>query len=78
MAKNQRGIGIAMSYISVGIGLFTTIFYTALVNKVLGMPLEQVVVFRRGFEPFESKRYQTLEDPIYQKVIEGGTGDYER
>ena len=32
MAKNQRGIGIAMSYISVGIGLFTTIFYTALVN----------------------------------------------
>ena len=37
MAKNQRGIGIAMSYISVGIGLFTTIFYTALVNKVLGI-----------------------------------------
>lgn len=37
MAKNQRTIGIAMSYISVGIGLFTTIFYTALVNKVLGM-----------------------------------------
>lgn len=48
------------------------------VNKVLGMPLEQVVVFRRGFEPFESKRYQTLEDPIYQKVIEGGKVDYER
>lgn len=37
MVKNQRGIGIAMSYISVGIGLFTTIFYTALVNNILGM-----------------------------------------
>jgi len=37
MARSQRGMGIAMSYISVGIGLFTTIFYTALVNKVLGM-----------------------------------------
>ena len=37
MARSQRGIGIAMSYISVGIGLFTTIFYTALVNKILGM-----------------------------------------
>jgi len=40
------------------------------VNKVLGMPLEQVVVFRRGSEPFVSRRYQTLNDPIYQKMIE--------
>lgn len=38
-------------------------------NKVMSMPLEQVVVFRRGSEPFVSKRYQTLNDPIYQKVM---------
>ena len=35
------------------------------INKVASMPLEQVVVFRRGSEPFVSRRYQTLNDPLY-------------
>ena len=39
-------------------------------HKVLSMPLEQVVVFRRGFEPFISRRYQILNDSIYQKLME--------
>lgn len=38
-------------------------------NKVMAMPLEQVVVFRRGSEPYVSRRYQILDDPIYQNVI---------
>lgn len=37
MAKSQRGIGIAMSYISVAIGLVTTMLYIPLVNRTLGM-----------------------------------------
>ncbi len=39
------------------------------INKVASMPLEQVVVFRRGVEPFVSKRYQTLNDPIYRQIM---------
>jgi len=37
MARSQRGIGIAMSYISVAIGLLTTVVYTPLINRTLGM-----------------------------------------
>lgn len=40
-------------------------------NKVMSMPLEQVVVFRRGSEPYEAKRYQLLKDPVYQQVMAG-------
>lgn len=35
--KSQRGIGIVMSYISVAIGLLTTVVYTPLINRTLGM-----------------------------------------
>lgn len=37
MARSQRGIGIAMSYISVAVGLITTLLYNPLINRVLGM-----------------------------------------
>lgn len=37
MARSQRGIGIVMSYISVAIGFLTTIIYTPLINRTLGM-----------------------------------------
>lgn len=40
-------------------------------NKVMAMPLEQVVVFRRGSEPFVSRRYQTLNDPEYLRAVDG-------
>lgn len=39
-------------------------------NKVMSMKLEQVIVFRRGSEPFVSRRYQLLDDPVYQQVID--------
>ncbi|MCR5323757.1 MAG: type IV secretory system conjugative DNA transfer family protein [Lachnospiraceae bacterium] len=39
------------------------------VNKVMSMPLEQVVVFRRGNEPYVSRRYQILDDPVYKQVM---------
>lgn len=39
-------------------------------NRVMTMPLEQVVVFRRGSEPYIGRRYQTLNDPEYQRIIE--------
>ena len=45
-------------------------------NKVMTMPLEQVVVFRRGSEPYVSRRYQILEDAIYREVM--GSEMYER
>ena len=38
-------------------------------KMVLSMPLEQVVVFRRGEEPFVSRRYQILNDPLYQVLM---------
>lgn len=38
------------------------------VNKVMSMPLEQVVVFRRGNEPYVSRRYQILDDPLYKEI----------
>lgn len=38
-------------------------------HKVLSMPLEQVIVFRRGAEPVVARRYQTLEDPVYLEEV---------
>lgn len=38
-------------------------------NKVLSMPREQVIVFRRGSEPVVAKRYQTFQDPVYQELM---------
>ncbi len=38
-------------------------------NTVMSMPLEQVIVFRRGSEPFVSRRYQILDDPAYQRAM---------
>ena len=38
-------------------------------NKVLSMPLEHVIVFRRGSEPVEALRYQTLKDSRYQQLL---------
>lgn len=45
--------------------------------KVMTMPLEQVVVFRRGSEPVISTRYRTLEDPVYLKLTADGEKDRE-
>ena len=36
MAKSQRGIGIAMSYISVAIGLISTLLYTPVMTSIVG------------------------------------------
>lgn len=38
-------------------------------HMIMSMPLEQVVVFRRGAEPIVSRRYQTLEDPVYKELV---------
>ena len=40
-------------------------------HKVMSLPLEKVVVFRRGSEPFVSRRYQILEDQNYKTIILG-------
>lgn len=39
------------------------------VNTIMSMPLEKVIVFRRGSKPFESRRYQLLNDPVYKEII---------
>ena len=39
------------------------------VHKVMCLPREQVVVFRRGEEPYYSRRYQILDDPVYKEVM---------
>lgn len=38
-------------------------------EHVLNMPLEQVIVFRRGAVPAVSRRYQVMEDPIYLEMM---------
>jgi type IV secretory pathway TraG/TraD family ATPase VirD4 len=35
-------------------------------ERVLSLPLEQVLLFRRGAQPVMARRYQTLEDSIYK------------
>ena len=47
------------------------------VNKVLSMPLEQVVVFRRGNEPYVARRYQILDDPLYKEMMSGNDENIE-
>lgn len=37
---------------------------------VRSLPLEQVVVFRRGSKPYVGRRYQTLQDPLYQEIMQ--------
>lgn len=39
------------------------------VSTVMNMPLEQVVVFRRGSEPVMTRRYQTYQDPTYVEAF---------
>ncbi len=39
------------------------------VEDIYSLPLEQVIVFRRGSKPIVGRRYQTLEDPIYQSMF---------
>ncbi len=38
-------------------------------HKVMSIPKEKVIVFRRGDEPFISRRYQILEDELYKQLI---------
>ncbi len=39
-------------------------------DKVMSMPLEEVIVFRRGSRPYQHhRRYQILEDPLYKEVF---------
>ena len=37
-------------------------------HRVLNMPTGQVIVFRRGREPYVAKRYQILNDPVYREL----------
>jgi hypothetical protein len=45
------------------------------VHRILSMPLEHVIVFRRGCEPVISRRYQTLEDPLYKETFNKSSSD---
>ena len=38
-------------------------------NKVMEMPLEQVLVFRRGQKYIQARRYQVLADPLYKEAM---------
>ena len=40
-------------------------------QSVLKLPLEEVLIFRRGSEPVKTRRYQTLTDPIYMELMDG-------
>ena len=42
------------------------------VSKIYKLPLEKVIIMRRGSEPVVADRYKTLEDPNYIKYIAGG------
>ena len=39
-------------------------------EKIIGLEKENIIVFRRGEAPVFARRYQTLEDPEYIKVME--------
>jgi len=45
--------------------------YNKPMNYILEMPLENVLVFRRGSAPVMKRRYQTYQDPIYIRDIMG-------
>ncbi len=38
-------------------------------NTITSLPLERVIVFRRGHSPYFGRRYQTLNDPVYKELI---------
>lgn len=40
------------------------------INRVMSLPLEKVIVFRRGLPVITGKRYQTYEDPLYKLLID--------
>ena len=39
------------------------------INEIAQMPVDQFIVCRRGQKPFMDLRYQTFDDPEYQKMI---------
>lgn len=39
------------------------------VDEIYALPLEQVIVFRRGSKPIMARRYQTLEDQEYKELM---------
>ncbi len=41
-------------------------------HEVMAMPREKVVVFRRGDRPYVARRYQILDDPLYQQLPDIG------
>ena len=42
------------------------------VSTVLSLPLEQVIVMRRGHKPVTAHRYRTFEDAVYiNNFVEG-------
>ncbi len=47
-------------------------------HRIMSMPREHVIVFRRGSEPYMGRRYQTLDDPIYQEVMHLDDNDSDR
>ena len=48
------------------------------IEDVYSMPLEQVMVFRRGSKPITSRRYQTYNDPLYKELFVDKNQDRER
>ncbi len=38
-------------------------------SYVMNLPLDMVIVRRRGYKPIIARRYQTLDDPIYKKYF---------
>lgn len=37
--------------------------------EIQSLPLEQVLVFRRGSEPIKARRYQLFDDPLYKEMM---------
>ncbi|MCR5303195.1 MAG: type IV secretory system conjugative DNA transfer family protein [Lachnospiraceae bacterium] len=46
------------------------------VEDVYSMPLEQVMVFRRGSKPVTSRRYQTFEDGLYKQLFDDSDNEH--
>jgi len=39
------------------------------IEEVFSMPLEKVMIFRRGSKPVTARRYQTYEDPLHKQIF---------
>ena len=39
------------------------------IDDVYAMPLEQVIVIRRGTRPVQARRYQTYNDPLHIELF---------